>query len=108
MRVIVHSPEPKRQPTGIGFENCETQLGKALENAGENKMPQRGHVVARKTERVIQPAQRELRITAALAFELAERMKAAVRIFARSGDRKIQLGGDLPKRVIFCLVQITA
>ena len=84
MRVIVHSPEPKRQPTGVGFENCETQLWKALENTGENKMPQGRHVVARKAERVIQPSERELRITAALAFELAERMKAALAILAMS------------------------
>src|SRR5581483_4230947 len=44
---------------------------------------------------VIQAAQRQLGIAAALAFELAERMKAALAIFAVGRDRKIQLAGEI-------------
>ena len=58
MRVHVHSPEPERQPAGVGFEDREPELGKPFEDPGKNKVAHGRHVVAGKADGVIDAAQR--------------------------------------------------
>ena len=70
-------------------------LGKRSNMPVKIKWPERRHIVAGKTQGVIQPAQRQLHIFSPLAFELAKRLKAALAILAMSGDRKIELGSQV-------------
>src|SRR5207237_9281060 len=68
-------------------------------------MAEGGHVVAGKTEGMVQSAQRQLDIFASLSFEFPERVKATLAIFSVDGDREIEFTGEIPQRVVFRLVQ---
>src|SRR5438132_6589045 len=106
MRVVIHSTKPKGQPAGVGFENGEPQLRKTLQNSCEDEMTERSHIVARKSQGMVQAAQRELYIFPSLAFELSKWMKAALSIFAVDRNGKIQLASEIPQCIILRLVQV--
>src|SRR5207244_13478380 len=101
MSVIVHPAQPKGEPTRVGFENGEPKLREALQYAGKDKMTEGGHVVAGKTEGMVQSSQRQLDIFASLSFEFPERVKPTLTIFTVDGDRKIEVAGEIPLRIVF-------
>src|SRR5438046_10557211 len=68
-------------------------------------MAKGGHVVAGKTEGMVQSSQRQLDIFASLSFQFPERVKATLAILSVDGDREIELTSQIPQRVVFRLVQ---
>jgi hypothetical protein len=67
-------------------------------------MAEGGHVVARKSEGVVQAAERKLDVVFSLSLKLSKWMKPALAVFAVRRDRKIQLTSKIPKRVVLRLV----
>ena len=68
-------------------------------------MAEGGHVVAGKTEGMVQSSQRQLDIFASLSFQFPERVKATLAILSVDGDREIEFTSEIPQRVVFRLVQ---
>src|SRR5262249_57952722 len=100
MSVIIHSTKPKGQPAGVGFENSEPQLGKTLKNPSEDKMTEGGHVIAGKSQGMIEATESKLYIFSPLAFKVSKRMKTPLSILAVGRDGKIQLASEIPKRIV--------
>jgi hypothetical protein len=67
-------------------------------------MAKGGHVVARKSQGMIQAAKRQLKILPPFSFKMSEGMKTALAVFAVTGDRKVELAGQFPERVVLWLV----
>src|SRR4249920_505732 len=96
MGVVIHSSEPEGQPTGVGFQDGKPQFRKAFQYAGKNIMAESGHVIAGKSEGMIQPAQCQLDIFAPFAFDFPEGVKAALAILSMSGNWKIEFTSQVP------------
>src|SRR5215207_10504546 len=89
MRVHIHTAEPKGSPAGIRFQDCQPELGKALQNSGEDKLPKGRHVVVRKSHGMIESAKRHRvmiwgLLAGGLFFndQISKRLKALIPIFA--------------------------
>src|ERR1043166_4358996 len=108
MGVIVHAPEPERQPSGIGFQNRQPEFRKLLQNPGENEMAQSRHIVAGKSKRVVETPECKLNIFATLALQFSKWMETPLPVFTVGRDWKIQLAGELPQRIVFRFVQMFA
>jgi hypothetical protein len=53
---------------------------------------------------MVQAAKRELKILSPFLFQMSKGMKAALAVFAVTGDRKVKLAGQLPERIVLGLV----
>src|SRR4030095_6852121 len=68
VRVLVHAPQPKGQPSRVGFEHAEPERWETLQDTGENEMAHGVHVVTRKTQSMVQSPQRELERIASITL----------------------------------------